>query len=594
MEVTRVFDLLDLYREREKMTHALAGKQNGEWKVYSSKEYVAISEAFALGLMTLGVQPSDRVITVTNNRPEWNFTSMAVAQVGAVHVPVNATQSPDELLYIFRHAAPKVLFVSDPTTYRRLKPLADQASIAHVYTYAKIEGVPFWVELTERGLSRREQLLPELHRLKAAVMPDDLYAIIYTSGTTGIPKGVMLSHHNILSNAYANVPKHFHTYGHRVISFLPLSHVFEHMLNLHFQVKGLSIYYAESLTTLIDDMKAVHPHMFATVPRVLEKVYTMAITKGKNLKGIKKALFFYSVNQALSFEMKRFRFDPFYRLNILICRKLVLSKIMASFGNAFDFLVSGGAPLQPRLARLFWASGIPLAEGYGLTETSPVIAVTDIPRRKAKPGTVGPVLENVTVKIADDGEILCKGPNVMLGYYKDPERTAEVIDEEGWFHTGDIGLIDDEGYLRITDRKKEIFKLSNGKYVAPQAIENRLKESMFIDQVMVVGSNEKFAGALISPSFPYLQKWAAGQQISFDSLSELVADRRVIARLQKEVDHVNRSLGSTERIGRIRLVPDEWTTQSGELSSTLKLKRRVIAEKYEAQIADIYAGASLE
>ncbi len=594
MEVTRVFDLLDLYREREKMTHALAGKQSGEWKVYSSKEYVAISEALALGLLTLGVQPSDRVITVTNNRPEWNFTSMAVAQIGAVHVPVNATQSPDELLYIFRHAAPRVLFVSDSTTWRRLKPLADQASIEHVYTYSKVEGAPSWEELTERGLGRKEQLLPELHRLKAAVQPDYLYAIIYTSGTTGIPKGAMLSHRNILSNVYATLPKHFHAYGHRVISFLPLSHVFEHMLNLHFQLKGLSIYYAESLTTLIDDMKAVNPHMFATVPRVLEKVYTMAITKGKSLKGIKRALFFYCVNQALSFDMKRFRFDPFYKLNILFCRKLVLSKIMASFGNSFDFVVSGGAPLQPRLARLFWASGIPLAEGYGLTETSPVIAVTDIPRGMAKPGTVGPVLENVTVKIADDGEILCKGPNVMMGYYKDPERTAEVIDEEGWFHTGDIGLIDDEGFLRITDRKKEIFKLSNGKYVAPQAIENRLKESMFIDQVMVVGSNEKFAGALISPSFPYLQKWAAAQHISFASLSDLVADQRVIARLQKEVDYVNRSLSSTERIGRIRLVPDEWTTQSGELSSTLKLKRRVIEEKYEALIADIYASASVE
>ncbi|MGE4569341.1 MAG: long-chain fatty acid--CoA ligase [Bacteroidales bacterium] len=594
MEATRVFDLLDLYRQRDKMTHALAGKQNGEWIVYSSKEYLSIAEDFALGLLALGVQPSDRVVTVTNNRPEWNFTSMAVAQIGAVHVPVNVSQSLDEFLYIFRHAMPRVLFVADAATYRRLKPLAEQASIELIYTYTKIEGMPYWEELTQKGRSQREQLLPELNRLKAAVQPDQLYAIIYTSGTTGVPKGVMLSHRNILSNVYATLPKHTHAYGHRVISFLPLSHVFEHMLNLHFQVKGLSIYYAESLTTLIDDMKAVHPHMFATVPRVLEKVYTVAITKGKTLKGVKRMLFFYCINQALSFQMKRFRLDPLYRLNILLCRKLVLSKIMASFGNAFDFVVSGGAPLQPRLARLFWASGIPLAEGYGLTETAPVIAVTDVVRGKVKPGTVGPVLENVTVKIADDGEILCKGPNVMLGYYKDPEQTAEVIDEQGWFHTGDIGLIDDEGFLRITDRKKEIFKLSNGKYVAPQAIENRLKESMFIDQAMVVGSNEKFAGAIVSPSFPYLQKWAAEQHLSFGSLRELVSDRRVIARVQKEVDHVNRSLSSTERIGRIRLVADEWTPQSGELSLTLKLKRRVITEKYEALIADLYNGSSAD
>ena len=353
MEVTRVFDLLDLYRGRGNMTHALAGKHNGEWIVYNSKTYVALSEEFALGLLALGINRSDRIVTVTNNRPEWNFTSMAVAQIGAVHVPLNASQSLEEFLYIFHHATPRILFVSDQATYRRLKPLADQTpSIEYIFTFSKIEGVPWWEEIPAKGRALREELMPRFESIKREVQPDDLYTIVYTSGTTGVPKGVMLSHRNILSNVYATADKHTHAYGHRVLSFLPLSHVFEHMLNIHFQFKGLSIYYAESLTTLIDDMKAVNPHMFAAVPRVLEKVYSVAIAKGKALKGIKRVLFFYCVNQALAFDMKSFRLNPLYRLKITLCRKLVLKKIMASFGNSFDFVVSGGAPLQPRLAKL--------------------------------------------------------------------------------------------------------------------------------------------------------------------------------------------------------------------------------------------------
>lgn len=456
-----------------------------------------------------------------------------------------------------------------------------------LYSFNGIKEAISWQQVIDTGEANENKHRKKLQQIKESVSPEDMATLIYTSGTTGQAKGVMLSHQNIVSNFVATARLQPLDERHKVLSFLPLCHIYERMMNYHFQYKGIGIYYAENLGTITADLVEVRADGFNTVPRLLEKVYDRIVAKGKDLSGIKKNIFFWALNLGLRYELNG-KNGPIYELKRKVADRLIYSKWREALGGSLKIIVSGGSALQPRLSRLFWAAGMRIMEGYGLTETSPVVAVSHAQYPNLKFGTVGPVLENVEVEIAEDGEILTKGPNLMMGYYNDPEYTREVIDEEGWFHTGDIGVLDEGRFLKITDRKKEIFKLSSGKYVAPQLIENMFKESSFIEQIMVVGENEKFASALISPNFNYLHFWALKHKIHYRDNCDLVTLPEVISRVQKEVDKTNQRLGAHEQIKRFRLVCEEWTPQSGYLSQTLKLKRAVIYRRYDTLLRKIY------
>ncbi len=588
IEVRRTFDVLERIIQEFPRPDALGGKNSKEWYVYSTAEYVEKSHQFALGLMALGLKKGDKVATVTTNRPEWNFADMGMSMTGIVHVPIYPTISEEEYSYILEHAEIKALFVGDKKLLEKLSPIvARLPQIAHIYSFEELEGVPYFEELIQLGESRKAELSGQLEQLKKEVDPDDLATIIYTSGTTGVPKGVMLTHTNLVSNFLEHSKMHHLGKDHRVISFLPLCHVYERSVNYHFQYKGMGVYYVGNLGQIVSAIKEIKPHMFNSVPRLLERVYDGFISKGNELKGIKKLIYFWAMNLTRHFEYNK-KYNFFLKIRIKIADKLIYSKWREALGGNIVYLVSGGAALQPRIARVFGMAGMLNLEGYGLTETSPVIAVNNPVTKAMKIGTVGEVLSNVQVKFADDGEILCKGPGVMTGYYKAPDLTAEVIDEEGWFHTGDIGILEDGKYLKITDRKKEMFKLSAGKYIAPQMIENKLKASFLIEQVMVIGAGEKFASALISPNFVYLHDWCSQRKIVFQDNEELIEIPEVIVQLHKEVVAINKTLGEHEEIKRFRLVSDEWTPQTGELSPTLKLKRNYVAEKYKSIIDEIY------
>lgn len=588
--VRRIFDLLERYKAYySHKTDVLAGKQNGTWIKYSVQDYIEKSNLVSYGLLALGFKKGDRIATVSNNRPEWNFMDMGMAQIGVIHVPIYPTISSDDYMYIFCNAAPRMLLISDKMLYEKLRPVAEKSMcISSIYTFTHIEGVNNWLDIIELGKENADKYFAELEKIKSSIQPDDVATIIYTSGTTGVPKGVMLSHNNLVSNFLATVQKHDLGSEHRALSFLPICHIYERTLNYHYQYKGMSIYYAENMGTILDNLKEAKPHMFVTVPRLLERIYGGIIGKGKDLSFIKKMIFFWAINLGLHYERDH-KNGRFYDVKLKLANKLIFSKWRDALGGEVKYIACGGAALQPRLARIFTAAGLELLEGYGLTETSPVIAVNDPLKNVIRIGTVGPILEGVTVKIAEDGEILCKGPNVMLGYYKAPDLTAEVIDEEGWFHTGDVGILEDGIFLKITDRKKEIFKLSSGKYIAPQVIENKFKESFFIEQIMVIGENEKFASAIISPNFNFLHNWCSRHGVSFRDNSELINNPVVFERYQKEVNQLNKTLGKTEHIKRFRLVTEEWSPLTGELSPTLKLKRKFLFDKYKTIIDEIYS-----
>lgn len=592
MEIRRTFDLLELYRENYKnKTDALAGKEDGKWVLYSARDYVDQSYWISYGLIELGFKKGDIIATISNNRPEWNIMDMGMSMAGIVHLPIYPTISREDYDYILNHAQPKMVIISDRLLVGKIKPIAEKSiSTRYIYTYDKIESEHHWTEILELGKKNESRQKENLEKIKQSIDPEELVTLIYTSGTTGFPKGVMLSHRNLVSNFLAVAKVHSLNEKHKVLSFLPLSHVYERMVNYHFQYKGLSLYYAENMGTIVQDINDVKPHVFNSVPRLMERVYDRIIGKGKDLSYIKKQIFFWAVN--LGFKYNPHKNSPWYNLRLKIARKLVFSKWKAGLGGNIEIIVSGGAALQPRLAHIFWAAGMKVLEGYGLTETSPVIAVNNLNTMEVMFGTVGPVIEYVEVRIAEDGEILCKGPNVMMGYYKAPDLTAEVIDKDGWLHTGDIGMIVDGKYLKITDRKKEMFKLSSGKYIAPQVIENKLKESFFIENLMVIGENQKFASALISPNFEFLHNWAAMHGIKFRDNVELISLPEVNTRFQKEVNEMNKNLGQTEQIKRFRLVPEEWSPQTGEMSPTLKLKRKVISDKYKNIIEEIYSVTS--
>ena len=596
MEPTRTFDLLENYKkEYAYKQDALAAKENGTWVKYSSGEYVANTDYVSYGLLALGLKKGDRIATISNNRPEWNFADMGMSQAGIIHVPIYPTLSEGDYEYILNHAEPSLIIISDKMLYDRIGPIARKvASIKEIYTFNNIEGSKNWKEILELGKQNEAKYKEELERIKKEINPEEMVTIIYTSGTTGNPKGVMLSHRNIMSNVQSVTQIFDFNHTQRTLSFLPISHVFERTVNYYFQRIGISIYYAENLGTIADNLKEIKPHIFITVPRLLEKVYDRIIGVGKDLKGIKKQIFFWAVNLGLKYKFNG-QNSWFYNQKLKLARKLVFSKWCEALGGEVLLAVAGGAALQPRLATIFSAAGIPVIEGYGLTETSPVIAANRLPgKNEVRVGTVGPAIPGVEIRIAEDGEILCKGPNVMLGYYKEPGLTAGIIDKDGWLHTGDIGIMVDGKFLKITDRKKEIFKLSSGKYIAPQPIENKLKESFFIEQAMVVGENEKFASALILPNFPFLHNWCSLHDIKYRDNLELIQNPKVIARFQREVNDINKQLGVTEQIKRFRLVHEEWTPQTGELSPTLKVKRRFISDKYKHILDDIFSMSKTE
>ncbi len=588
MEVRRTFDLLDRYAENYVVEDALAIKRNKKWELFSTQEYIDNSHYFAYGLMEMGYKVGDKIATVSSNRPEWNFIDMGLSLGGFVHVPIYPTISEGEYTHIFNDSGVKMLIIGDKILLKKLTPLAKEAkSIEEIFTINKIDEERNYEEILDLGKKSESKHKDELQKVKDDISPKDLVTIIYTSGTTGNSKGVMLSHQNLVSNFIATAPVQPMEFGAKVLSFLPLCHVYERMMNYHFQYKGLRIYYAENMGTIADNLKEIKADGFNTVPRLLEKVYDKIIAKGKDLTGIKKQIFFWAVDLGLRYELNGEN-GWLYEQKLKLARKLVFDKWNEALGGNISTIVSGGSALQPRLSRIFHAAGMKVMEGYGLTETGPVIAVNNAFYPNIKFGTVGPVIKDVEVKIAEDGEILCKGPNVMMGYYNAPHLTEEVIDEDGWFHTGDIGVLEEGRFLKITDRKKEIFKLSSGKYVAPQAVENKFKESIFIEQLMVVGENEKFASALISPNFNHLHFWASKHKVHYRDNMELVRKPEVIARFQKEVNLVNKRLSLTENVKRFRIVCDEWSPNTRELSPTLKLKRKNIYEKYDHILREIY------
>ncbi|HAQ18784.1 MAG TPA: long-chain fatty acid--CoA ligase [Prolixibacteraceae bacterium] len=594
IEVKRTFDILDKYLQEFPRKEALGGKNGGDWYVYSTAEYVEKSYQFAFGLMALGLKKGDKVATVTNNRPEWNFADMGLAMTGIVHVPIYPTIGEAEYSYILEHAEIKLLLVGDNKLYEKLAPIAaGLPEINNIFSFDKIDGVKNYDEILQLGKSHQEELSGKLEQIKKDIDPDDLATIIYTSGTTGVPKGVMLTHTNLVSNFVAHSKMHHLGKDHHVISFLPLCHVLERSVNYHFQYKGMGIYYVGNMGQIVTALKEIRPHMFCAVPRLLERIYDGFVSKGKELTGLKKLIYFWALSLTRHFENNK-KYNLFLKLRIKLADKLIYSKWREALGGNIVYIVSGGAALQPRIARLFGMAGMLNLEGYGLTETSPVIAVNNPSTREMKIGTVGAVLESIKLKFGEDGEIMVKGPGVMTGYYKAPDLTAEVIDEEGWFHTGDIGILEDGKYLKITDRKKEMFKLSGGKYIAPQMIENKLKASFFIEQVMVIGASEKFASALISPNFVYLHDWCSHRNIHFFDNQDLIHKTEVLAQFQREVAAINKTMGEHEEIKRFRLVCDEWTPQTGELSQTLKLKREYVANQYKTIIGEIYSVSKVQ
>jgi len=589
MNINRVFEVLEYASKQYPREDALAGKVNGKWVTYSHEDYVRTANLVSYGLLALGLKKGDKVLTASNNRPEWNFLDIGMMQIGVVHVPIYPTLSPEETEYIINHSDAKMMIVSDGTLYSKFKKLLPKApAVKELFTFNEIEGAKNWKEIIALGEKNEKKYREEVTKIKKSIQPDDLMTIIYTSGTTGVTKGVMLSHRNIATNI--NDALHLLLLDHtdRVLSFLPLCHVFERTVHYAYQLKGYGLYYAENMGTIAQDLRDIKPGMFVTVPRLLEVMYDKIISKGKALKGIKKQIFFWAVNLGQKYELGRAN-GAFYEWKLSIARKLVFSKWQEGLGGRLQVAISGGAALQPRLARIFSAAGIPIQEGYGLTETSPVVAANERDWPNNMIGTVGLILKSIEVKIADDGEILVKGPSVMLGYYKNEAMTREVIDKDGWFHSGDIGEMIDGRFLKITDRKKEIFKNSGGKYIAPQVIENRCKESFFIENAMVIGENQKFASALIAPNFRFLHDYCARKGIHYRDNEELVHKPEIIARYQKEINTINSGLPTHEQIKRFRLICDEWNTATGELTPTLKLKRRVLQEKYASIIDEIFS-----
>lgn len=586
-QVTRLFDFPYYQLETYPLEESLVTKYNGKWEALSTQQYIDKANALSRGLLRLGVQPNDKIAVISmTNRTEWNIVDIGVLQVGAQNVPIYPTISKEDYEYVLNHSEAIYCFVSCTEVLEKILEISPKLkTVKEVYCFDQLDNCQHWTEVLKMGEDTSNQ--EEVQARMDAVKPEDLATLIYTSGTTGVPKGVMLSHHNITSNALESSARLPIASGKvKALSFLPLCHVYERMLIYLYQYRGVSINYAESLEAISDNLKEVKPHVMTAVPRLLEKIYDKIIGRGKELTGIKKSLFFWAVEVGLKYEPYG-QNGWFYERKLALARKLIFSKWKEGVGGNLELIASGSAALQTRLARIFNAAELGVMEGYGLTETSPVVTVNDMRQGGFRIGTVGKPIGQTEVKIAEDGEILVKGPQVMQGYYKDPEKTAEVI-KDGYFHTGDIGEIDKDGFLRITDRKKEMFKTSGGKYVAPQVLENKFKESLFIEQIMVLGEGEKMPAALIQPNFEFLDDWAERKGFDTSDKAKLVTDPKIIARYQEEIDAVNENFAKWEKVKQFRLTPDVWSVEGGHLTPTMKLRRKIVKQKYQGLYEEIY------
>ncbi len=586
--INRLFDFPYYQIEKFPLESAFVTKYDGVWQPTSTAVYIEKANAVSRALIDMGVQKNDKIALITsNNRTEWSIMDIAILQVGAQTVPIYPTISETDYAYILNHSESKYCFVSDEEVLRKVNLIKNQVpTLKEVYSFDHIDYCKNWIEILEKGNRLDNQ--SEVESRKDNVQPEELATIIYTSGTTGTPKGVMLSHKNIVSNVLDSAPRIPFREGKSVaLSFLPVCHIFERVILYMYQYYGVSIYFGESMDKISDNIKEVQPTVMTAVPRLLEKIYDKIYAKGTELTGVKKKIFFWALDLGLRYEP--YKANGFwYELQLKIARKLIFSKWKEGLGGKIELLVSGSAALQTRLTRVFAAAGIPIMEGYGLTETSPVISVNDQRNFGFRIGTVGKPIQNLDVKIAADGEILCKGNNVMMGYYKDEEKTNEAI-QNGYFHTGDIGEFDADGFLKITDRKKEMFKTSGGKYIAPQVLENTLKQSVFIEQVMVIGEGQKMPAAIIQPNFDNIKEWATSNNILLENNNEkIILNKEVLAKIQIEIDVLNEKFGNWEKIKRFELTPDLWTIESGHLTPTLKLKRKTVAEKYKSLIDKIY------
>ena len=588
--ITRLFDFPYYQLENFNLEVALATKYDGKWVGTSTQEYINKANTISRALLRMGVKPNDKIALISmTNRTEWNILDIGILQLGAQNVPIYPTISEEDYAYVLNHSESTYCFVSCAEVYEKVKSIQDQVpSLKDVFSFDQLTDCKNWATVLELGKDDSNQ--NEVEKLKAAVKPQDLATLIYTSGTTGKPKGVMLSHDNLVSNALESFKRIPIKLGEsKSLSFLPVCHVYERMLIYLYQYCGSSIYFAP-IDQISEYAQEVKPNVMTAVPRLLEKVYDKIIAKGATLTGIKKKLFFWAVEVGLKYEPYG-QNGWWYDKKLALARKLIFSKWKAALGGNLSVMASGSAALQPRLARVFNAAGFGVMEGYGLTETSPVVSVNEMRNGGFRIGTVGKPLDRTEVKIAEDGEICIKGPQVMMGYFKDEEKTAEVI-IDGYFHTGDIGEIDSDGFLKITDRKKEMFKTSGGKYVAPQLLENRFKQSRFIDQIMVVGEGEKMPAALIQPDFDFVRDWAKRHNLELESNEALIQNEKVIARIQEEVDEANENFAKWEKIKQFRLTPDAWSIDNGHLTPTMKLRRKIVKEKYLKLYNDIYGHTS--
>lgn len=585
--ITRIFDMLNAYRAEFKgLQKALSEKRSGKWKTYSASEYVRICDELSMAFLEIGIRKGDKIATVLHNSPEWNFIDMAIAQTGAVHIPIYPTISNDSYEFIFKDADVKHLIISNQEVYDRIEPVLKKLpGYKGGYSIDFESNLSSFNDLLEIGKGSNRKT--ELTEIKNSVNSEDLNSIIYTSGTTGMPKGVMLSHKNILTNAKAAVNILGQNPVNTGLSFLPLCHVYERVINYTYQLSGIEIYYVHNLELIGEMIREVKPEMFCAVPRILEKTYAKIMSKGRDLPLISKIIFHWALNVGATYEPWAKK-SIWYNFKLAIARKLVFSKWVDALGGNIDVVVCGGASLQEDLARQFWAAGIQVIEGYGLTETSPVIAVGQFIPDGVKIGTVGPILPGIDVKFAEDGEILTNSPCVMMGYYNRPDLTNEVINKDGWFKTGDIGHMDGK-YLKITDRKKEIFKTSGGKYIAPQVIEIKFKVSPFIENIMVVGEGKHFASAIIIPNFEHLESWCKVKGHQYDGPDEVIKKQIVVQRIQREIDEMNTKLDQTEQVKKFVLLNDEWSVDNNLLSPTLKLRRKILVDKYNDLIENIYA-----
>ena len=587
MKPTRLFEFIEYQNQNAPLEKAFTTKYEGKWESISSQEFINQSRAISRALIGMGIKAGDKIAMITsNNRSEWSIMDVGLSSLGAVNVPLYPTISSKDYEYILNHSESIYCFVSDEEVYDKVIAIKDNVnSLKKIFSFNKIKGCAHWSELLKEGSEMDHD--QEVTKMRDQVKTEDLATIIYTSGTTGVPKGVMLSHKNVVSNVISSSKRLPLSIGNAsALSFLPICHIFERVILYIYMYNSVSVYFAESIETIADNLREVKPEVMTAVPRLLEKVYDKIYAKGEELSGIKQKLFYWAVNIGLKYEPYG-QNGAWYEFKLKIANKLILSKWKDALGGNLLQICSGSAPLQPRLQRVFTAAGMTLVEGYGLTETSPVISVGDMRSNNFKIGTVGKIIDGVEVKIADDGEILCKGPNVMMGYYKEEKMTDGVMTDD-YFHTGDIGEIDGDGFLKITDRKKEMFKTSGGKYIAPQVLENQMKQSIFIEQIMVVGSGRRMPTAIIQPNVEFVLKWLNEEGISCNSLNDAVKEPRLIEAFQSEIDVHNQHFGSWEHIKKFKLTPNEWTIEDGHLTPTMKLKRKVIAEKNSDLIESMY------